>query len=170
MWYLRSHNRYRVRVNEHFLKCSQVKLPQSLASGWIQNIIRSSVVFGVIRNEMLRTSTNSLTLNSIDQGRPEAACKKRILAEVLEVAATTRVSVQIHSRAHNSCNIFDFCLATKCLTETAYQIDVPCGAEAGGAWEADCRRAASCQDIYHGITRVDSQGIFYAVYPLSQLK
>jgi hypothetical protein len=168
--YLRCHDRYGIRLNQKLLKSCHVELSQGATPERIRHIVRSPIVLSVVCNEVFRTSADALPLDAVDHGAAEVAGEERILAEVLKVSTTARISVQVDPGAHDGRNLLGPGLASKGLAQALHQVDVPCCPKAGSAREADGFGPTSGQDIRYRITRINRSSILDAIDSLGELR
>ncbi len=149
------HNGPRVTLADRNLKTTQIQF----AGCTLTDSLIDSCTICLLRidGKVLGTHTSTLALYALDIGGGNLSCHQRILAVVLEVTATQRIAVQVHSRTQNHVTTILLGLITDSLTNLADQFCVPRRSQTRTNGEGCgiiclCRSLASRVDTHSGRT------------------
>ena len=119
----------RLTPARHHLKAFEIEFAQ----GALAHALIDPCTVALLRVDgiMFGTHTHALTLYALHHGRADEARHHRIFTVILEVAATKRIAVEIHSGAENHVNAILQCLVANGPAHLFDECRVPCGSQTG---------------------------------------
>ena len=118
-----SHNGPRIALTDSYLKTSQIKLASCSLTDSLVN--SSTVCLLRIDCKVLGTDTSPLTLHTFNISSSYLSCHQWVFAVILEVTATQRIAMQVHTWTQYHIATIFLGLIANSLAYFAYQLCIP---------------------------------------------